>query len=677
MVVLRKSGAAGSDFGDREFQGERVVMTSLRRALGLCMLAGVLLCGAGAYAASPPPSVYGNLPGVEKVAISPSGDHVAIIGVIDDIRRLIVLDKDAHAILTVPIGALKLRNIRWAGEESVLIDYSQTQKLGPAFVADKAEFSSMLVVPIQGGKPWAVFDKNPIITGGTRGFYGVLERAGHWYGYFGGITLVDSGRGNDPELLSTNPDFYEVDMQTGKAQRIARHGSEAGYRRWLVGPEGKVAATLDFDSTSQRWWLNNSDRKTIASGRSALGGIGLVSLGRTPDTIVYSVDDDTTGEGHWFEIPSAGGPSTEILQDVEVGRYHIDARSRQLIGYVKDADVPEDHFYDRVQEKTMAGARRAFPGLTVSLIDASADFTHLIVMTEGVGDPQTWWRIDVKTGSAKPLGVSYPGALDNVGPMRMVSYKAADGLEMAGVLTLPPGRKPAGLPIVVFPHGGPTARDYPVFDWWAQAFAVQGYAVFQPNFRGSTGSGAEFEKAGNGEWGRKMQTDISDGVAELVRQGLVDPKRACIMGASYGGYAALAGVTLQHGLYRCAVAVAGVSDLEKMYNTDVRESDSDPTLIRNLKAEIGSGRALRDVSPIRFVDRADAPILLIHGKDDTVVNYEQSEAMARALKQAGKPVEFVTLAGEDHWLSKSATRLAMLQAALDFIEHHNPPDHAP
>jgi len=652
-------------------------MTSLRRALGLCILAATLFCGAGAYAAAPPLSVYGNLPGIEKVAISPSGDHVAVIGVIDDVRRLIVLDKDAHAILTVPIGALKLRYISWAGDESVLIDYSQTLKLGMAFVAEKAEFSSMLVVPLQGGKPWAVFGKNPLITGGVRGFYGVLQRDGHWYGYFGGITLVDSGRGNDPELLSVNPDLYEVDLQTGKETRIARHGPEATYHSWLLGPDGKVAATLDFSPVSKRWWLANSDRKTIVSGQSTLGGVDLISLGHTPDTILYSVTDDTTGEGHWLEIPSAGGASTEILQDVEIGHSHIDARSGKLIGYVKDGDIPEDHFYDGVQEKTMAGVRRAFPGLSVSLIDFSADFTHLIVQTEGVGDPQTWWRVDTKTGSAKPLGVSYPGALDNVGPMRMVKYKAADGLEMAGVLTLPPGRKPAGLPIVVLPHGGPSARDYPGFDWWAQAFAARGYAVFQPNFRGSTGSGAAFQKAGNGEWGRKMQTDISDGLAELARQGLVDPKRACIMGASYGGYAALAGVTLQHGLYRCAVAVAGVSDLEKMYATDVKESDSDPALIRNLKAEIGSGRALRDVSPIRFSDSADAPILLIHGKDDTVVNYEQSEAMARALKRAGKPVEFVTLPGEDHWLSKSATRLAMLQAAVDFVEQHNPPDRAP
>ncbi len=251
--------------------------------------------------------------------------------------------------------------------------------------------------------------------------------------------------------------------------------------------------------------------------------------------------------------------------------------------------------------------------------------------------------------------------------------KSADGLDLEGILTLPVGKGSKNLPIIMFPHGGPTAHDEPRFDWWAQALASRGYAVFQPNFRGSTNKDAAFIEAGHGEWGRKMQSDISDGLSYLAAQGIVDPKRACIVGASYGGYAALAGVTLQKGLYRCAISVAGVSDLQMMVSTDIRESGSNPVLIRNLRAEIGKGRELRDVSPRRFAAQADAPILLIHGKDDVVVPYRQSTVMADALKDAGKPHELVTLDGEDHWLSKSATRQRMLEAVVTFVEKHNPP----
>jgi dipeptidyl aminopeptidase/acylaminoacyl peptidase len=260
--------------------------------------------------------------------------------------------------------------------------------------------------------------------------------------------------------------------------------------------------------------------------------------------------------------------------------------------------------------------------------------------------------------------------------MKMVRYKAADGTDIDAVLTLPPGRPTHKLPVVVFPHGGPTSRDYPKFDWWAQAFASRGYALLQPNFRGSSGYSVAFERAGHGEWGRKMQTDISDGLAYLAREGIADPERACIMGASYGGYAALAGVTLQQGVYRCAVAVAGISNLAKFASDEVIESGFNSMYRRVLRSEIGSGRDLAAVSPIRFASSVNVPVLLIHGKDDVVVPYEQSSDMANALRAAGKKVEFVTLAHEDHWLSRSETRLAMLKAAVAFVEMNNPPDPA-
>jgi dipeptidyl aminopeptidase/acylaminoacyl peptidase len=198
--------------------------------------------------------------------------------------------------------------------------------------------------------------------------------------------------------------------------------------------------------------------------------------------------------------------------------------------------------------------------------------------------------------------------------------------------------------------------------------------VFQPNFRGSTNRTEAFKNAGYGQWGRKMQTDVSDGLAELARQGIVDPKRACIVGASYGGYAALAGVTLQHGLYRCAVAVAGVSDLSDMYWTQYRESGDNSMLRRNLVESLGAQSTFAEVSPRKHARNADAPILLIHGKDDTVVAYKQSTDMADALRAAGKSVELVTLRAEDHWLSRSATRQQMLEASVAFVQKHNPAD---
>ena len=271
--------------------------------------------------------------------------------------------------------------------------------------------------------------------------------------------------------------------------------------------------------------------------------------------------------------------------------------------------------------------------------------------------------------------MSYPIDTSDVGPMRMLQYTASDGMKMEGVLTLPPGAMAKNLPALVLVHGGPAAHDVAGFDWIAQALASRGYAVFQPNFRGSTGYGVAFELAGHGEWGRKMQTDISDGLAEIVRQGIVDPKRVCIMGGSYGGYAALAGVTLQQGIYLCAISISGISDLNDMVRSYNDTSGSDPMLMRNLKAELGSGNDIKAISPIRFADQVRVPVLLIHGQNDTVVKYAQSSQMADALRHTGKTVELIPLPGEDHWLSKSETRMALLRAAINFVEKYNPADH--
>ena len=648
----------------------------MRRFLAVVAMFAAIMVGAGqmtAARAAPPLSVYGQLPGLEQAVLSPSGDRIALIGIAAGERRLVVIDKADKPLFVLPLGDVKIRGVYWIGESQVMIYKSDTVGLGVGFTAEQAELYSAVIASIDGKKIWTVFQKSKDITGGVRGFYGTIQRGGKWYGYFSGITRDKDGAG-ELILTSTKPVLYEVDMESGAPRKIGARSEDGIYRSWALGPDGTVSARLDYISKSGSWAIRNGAGEKIASGISKLAGADLVALGNGGDTLIYSQSDDDDGEVHWFELPLAGGEAKEILTDVGVEQAYIDRRSRRFIGYALTGDMPAYRFLDAHQQKVVNATLKAFPGLAVTLIDWNDAFDALIVKTEGGDDPQSWWLVDIKTGRATPLGQSYLVPAAEVGPVKIIRYKAGDGTEIPGILTLPPGREAKNLPVIIFPHGGPASHDSVGFDWWAQAFAVRGYAVLQPNFRGSTGYGPAFERAGYGEWGRKMQTDMSDGLAHLVRDGIADPRRACIMGASFGGYAALAGVTLQQGIYRCAVSVSGIGDVARMATTDLRESGSDPTMRRGLEQQIGAHRDLAAISPIRFVDKVTAPILLIHGKDDTVVLYDQSKDMAAALRRAGKAVEFVTLPGEDHWLSKGATRLSMLQSAVAFIEKYNPPD---
>jgi len=202
-----------------------------------------------------------------------------------------------------------------------------------------------------------------------------------------------------------------------------------------------------------------------------------------------------------------------------------------------------------------------------------------------------------------------------------------------------------------------------------------GYAVLQANYRGSTAT-PELAAAGDGEWGRKMQTDLTDGVNYLAGRGVIDPARVCIVGASYGGYAALAGASLQPDAYRCAISVAGISDLKLWLNKAGagREWANYGARIeeRWLGVKDAHDQKIADRSPIEHVDAIKAPILLIHGRDDVVVPYEQSSRMAEALRSHHKTYEIVDLKNEDHWLSHSDTRLQMLEATASFLQRYNP-----
>jgi len=627
--------------------------------------------------APPPLSVYGELPLVEDAAISNSGLYIAFLARIRGERTVLVLNKELKPVTTFAVGEAKIRSIRFVGDESILMVKSTTEDLQQRFVLDKLEVFRGLILPLDSARePFYIFSDQRDIENGLFGSYGFRQTNNGWVGYFGGLELTRDAGSSRQRLVSGRPALFEVNLRTNKAKRVIRSGREGMNDDWLIGVDGKPAATFEIGRKNGEWSIENADGKELATGTNTKGGAYIVGLGKDGNTLIYSSNDPLNERTRWFEVPLDGDASAkEVLDDVSIGGAYFDRTNGKMIGYRRGGGSSRSVFFDPEMEKAAGSLRRAFPKVRMRMADWTSDFRYVLVRTSGNGDSGSWFVVNVAQLEAKFIAAERPSiGANQVGPISKFEYSAADGLEMDGILNLPPGREPQNLPAIMLPHGGPNSHDTTSFDWMAQAFASRGYAVFQPNFRGSTNRGGSFRRASYGQWGRKMQTDISDGLEELVKIGIIDPDRVCILGASYGGYAALAGVTLQNGIYKCAVAIAPVSDLKMLKISEVRESGRSRLLDRALDEELGPEGEFESFSPRKQAERADAPILLIHGKDDTVVLFEQSDKMADALDDADKPHRFIALDGEDHWLSRSQTRKQTLAAAMQFVREHNPAD---
>lgn len=648
-------------------------------------LISFVLAGAGlAFQAPPvhaqtavPLSEYGKLPDVEQTAISPSGDRIALITTMQGKRVVLAIEDQTKAIAAIAVGDMKVRSIRWIGEDRLMLTSSQTENLSARFTTDKAEFFVAQILPIskeeEGG---VVFGNSSRYPDTIIGNYGVRKIGKSHYGFFGGIELERGkpGSRSSTTLGHTRPHLFRVNLENLKIKKIASAAPINTGSDWLIDANGELAYSLQVNYTTGQWTVRNASGDRILIGQQARAAVRLVGLGFDGKTAIVTERSDTGT--NWMEIAQEGGTPTKFLDDVAFQDLFFDPATGHLMGYTVGEDDQERHvFADKALQTKAEKVREAFASFESSFAGWTSDLSDVLIRTSGNQDSGTYYAVDLATNRANAIAYQRLAITpDKVGTISTFDYTASDGMEMDGILTLPPGTEAKNLPVVMLPHGGPGAADYPVFDWWAQAFASRGYAVFQPNFRGSTNRTTAFRRAGYGEWGRKMQTDKSDGLMALAKAGIVDPSRACIVGASYGGYAALAGVTLQQGLYQCAVAVAPVSDIHDMYQEDYQASGKDRTTKVALLEQLGDRDLWDTVSPLKHAEQADAPIMLIHGKDDTVVPYSHSTRMADKLKDAGKTHELVTLDGEDHWLSLSQTRQQMLNNAVRWVEKYNPVD---
>lgn len=630
-----------------------------------------LLLAAAAQAA--PLEVYGRLPRLEEVALSPDGLRIAYVRTDGNTRVVAAASLAGHAQLRgVRIaGDQKLRSIQWADNDRLLIQTSITT-VPIGFRGDNSEWEQLDVFDVRDGKQFQVPQSDTFrdveilnIIDGRVMIRRIHDRT---VLFFPGLQVV----GSEAERA-----LIRVDLDT-RESRVIRVG-RPGNLGWVVDEAGEVQAEETYADKEGRWAIfmrQDGHLREIASGKEAIEYPELLGWGPTPDTLLLRMIDN--GDPVWKLISLKDGSISPPMAGTEtLSRTLEDSRSNRMIGGVRIVDTAEYVFFDHGLQQSWDAITNSFPGERVHYEAGAANFRKVIVRVEGARDGFRYELIDLDAHSATPVGDVYADVTEPF-EVRRVTYAAGDGTRIPAYLTLPRGKPPGKLPLIVMPHGGPEVRDTADFDWWSQALADQGYAVLRPNYRGSSISW-EFVSAGFGQFGRKMQTDLSDGVRYLVKQGLVDPARVCIVGASYGGYAALAGVSLDPGTYRCAVSVAGISDLRRFLKVEnqwnhLNRNHATRYWGRYMGVTGADDPALDAISPIKHLAAISVPVLLIHGRDDTVVPFEQSQVMYDALRGANKDVQLVTLKKEDHWLSRGETRLQMLKESVAFLRAHNPPE---
>jgi len=618
--------------------------------------------------ADSPLEAYGHLPSLEDWALSPDGTKAANVQTKGDERYLLVRTLPEGQLLGGSrIGDEKLRAIRWMDNENLLIEVSFTSDVPFGFVGPRQEVFRLLIynVPKRKTVELSVGGQGLNVVGRPM----VREINGATVLFVPGFVL---------RSRRVSAGLFKYIVADGRIDGVSVVSTGAHTADVLVDTSGRVSGLMSYDNDKKRWdlHLRREDRMTVVATDSATLDLPtILGFSTAGDAILVQFVEN--GDSVWRRLMLKDGSWGAPVESYDAPI--LDRRSGRIIGAVRGADIV---FFDEEVRARWNSVLSAFPNEGVDLMSSSDDFGRILVRVFGPTDGYIYALFDSASHHTYILGKVYEGVAA-VAEIKQISYPAADGLEIPAYLTLPRGKTAANLPLVVLPHGGPATKDLDRFDWLGQALAAQGYAVLQPNYRGSN-LGYRFIAAGFGEFGRKMQTDLLDGVRYLAKQGTIDPKRVCIVGASYGGYAALAGITMQPEVYRCAVSVAGLADLRRWLQwTNLREVNFDERHGDNLSQRywdrfLGvsgpADPALTAISPVEHVNAVQGHVLLIHGKDDSVVPYEQSDVMADALRRSGKTVDFVTLKHEDHWLSHDATRLQMLEATLNFLRANNPPD---
>lgn len=474
-------------------------------------------------------------------------------------------------------------------------------------------------------------------------------------------------------------DLYKLEIASGKLTKVQENKERIS--SWI----------FDWDENARMATRSNEDGSTDLLNTT--GGVSKVVYSVGPlesfSQVAFTADNSklyiqtNKGDLNFTQLellePETGAVKfveKDPLGKVDLEEAFFSEHTRELI-YTMYFDA-KNRFYwkERKMEADYNYLRSKFPGAEIGIASMTDDERKLLFSTSSDTKVASVYLFDRDTRAITKQYTPRPKLLPYekyLSPMVPITYPSSDGLEIPAYLTLPKGIASKGLPLLVFPHGGPWARSYWGFSGFAQFFANRGFAVLDPNFRGSTGYGKKFINSGNLQWGKLMQDDITWGVKHLIAKGIVDPKRVAIMGGSYGGYATLAGLTFTPDVYAAGVDIVGPSNLFTLLNSipPYWESFRKIFTLRMGDDQSEEGKKiLKDASPLFSANKIKAPLMIIQGANDPRVKKHESDQIVVALRDMNRPVAYILADDEGHGFRKPVNNMAMIAASEKFLAQH-------
>jgi len=627
---------------------------------------------------------FGARPRVEYVSLSPDGMSIAYVAPTTGQGSVVFVQSLAKgaSLATKPILGASGKPERLGG-----CDWVSNQRLVCIIYG---VVSSALLEPV------AVSRMIAVNTDGTK--MQLLSTRENYFsrGYqLGGGNVIDWLPDEDGAVLMTRvylPDDHtgshigsskhgvavdRVDTQTLNARTIEQprddvvaYISDGRGTIRIIGVKSRRGAIGEYDSGNIIYYYRKLDsRDWLPMGEA----VGEELNGFSPTAVDHDANlaygyKKLDGRLALYTVALDGSLKEELVYarpDVDVGGLNRIGRRHRVVGVSYSDDFTHYHFLDPDFEKLLTSLAKALPGQpSLRVTDSSMDESKLLIRAGSDNVPGVYYLFDKKLRQLETL-LAVRGDLEGVklASVKPINYQAADGTTIPGYLTLPPGvDTPKNLPAIVMPHGGPDARDYWDFNWLAQFYASRGYAVLQPNFRGSTGYGDDFfKKNGFRSWPTAIG-DVLDAGRWLVAQGIANPNKLAVVGWSYGGYAALQSAVVDPSVFKAVIAVAPVTDLPELKEEHRNWSD-----FLVITREIGEGPHVREGSPALNATKIKVPVLLFHGEMDRNVLIRQSREMNDRLASAGVPHELVTWPDLDHQLDDSAARAEMLRKSDAFL----------